>query len=130
MSYPKKKATERQQKKCPVFHTPLTMNTAPKSNPIVIHFTSRCETGLATKSISFLFPFSEKSFICLEALGKHYFLPFLPATSSSPSRTLKGLFELTRRPSQALASCIAPGTTEIQGHHQVCRARRGGPRTP
>ena len=29
-----------------------------------------------------------------------------------------------------LASCIASGTTEIQGHCQVCRARRGGPRTP
>ena len=29
-----------------------------------------------------------------------------------------------------LASCVASGTTEIQGHCQVCRARRGGPRTP
>ena len=29
-----------------------------------------------------------------------------------------------------LASCVASGTTEIQGHRQVCRARRGGPRTP
>ena len=32
-----------------------------------------------------------------------------------------------------LASCIASGTTEIQGHRQVWRARRarrGGPRTP
>ena len=29
-----------------------------------------------------------------------------------------------------LASCVASGTTEIQGHSQVCRARRGGPRTP
>ena len=28
-----------------------------------------------------------------------------------------------------LASCVASGTTEIQGHRQVCRARRGGPRT-
>ena len=36
--------------------------------------------------------------------GKHYSLPFLPATPSSPSRTLEGLFELTRRPSQALDS--------------------------
>ena len=31
-----------------------------------------------------------------------YSLTFLPATPSSPSRTLEGLFELTRRPSQAL----------------------------
>ena len=36
--------------------------------------------------------------------GKHYSLPFLPATSLSPPRTLKGLFELTQRPSRALAS--------------------------
>ena len=36
--------------------------------------------------------------------GKHYSLPFLPATPSSPSRTLEGLFELTRRPSRALDS--------------------------
>ena len=28
-----------------------------------------------------------------------------------------------------LASCVASGTTEIQGHRQVCRARRKGPRT-
>ena len=35
---------------------------------------------------------------------KHYSLPFLPATPSSPSRTLEGLFELTQRPSQALDS--------------------------
>ena len=33
-----------------------------------------------------------------------YSLPFLPATSSSPSRTFEGLFELTRRPSRALNS--------------------------
>ena len=65
--------------------------------------------------------------------GKHYSLPFLPATPSSPSRTLEGLFELTRRPSQALDSprallpelqrnkdtvrCTALGT-EVPGHHQ------------
>ena len=29
-----------------------------------------------------------------------------------------------------LASCVASGTTEEQGHRQVCRARREGPRTP
>ena len=29
-----------------------------------------------------------------------------------------------------LASCVASGTTEIQGHRHVCCARRGGPRTP
>ena len=36
--------------------------------------------------------------------GKHYFLPFLPATPKFSSRTLGGLFERTRRPSQALNS--------------------------
>ena len=29
-----------------------------------------------------------------------------------------------------LALCVASGTTEKQGHRQVCRARRRGPRTP
>ena len=29
-----------------------------------------------------------------------------------------------------LALCVAFRTTEIQGHHQVCRARSRGPRTP
>ena len=34
---------------------------------------------------------------------KNYSLPFLPANPSSPSQTLEGLFELTRRTSRALA---------------------------
>ena len=29
-----------------------------------------------------------------------------------------------------LALGVASGTTETQGHYQVCRARCGGPRTP
>ena len=36
--------------------------------------------------------------------GKHYSLYFLPATPSSPSQTLEGLFEPTLRPSRALDS--------------------------
>ena len=32
--------------------------------------------------------------------------------------------------SPRLASCVASGTTEIQGHRQVCQARHGGPRAP
>ena len=48
--------------------------------------------------------------------GTYYSLPFLPATPSSLSRT-------------RLASCVAFGTKEIQGHRQVWRARRRGPRT-
>ena len=38
------------------------------------------------------------------SLGLHYFLSILLATPLSPSRTLEGLFELTRRPSRALDS--------------------------
>ena len=70
----------------------------------------------------FLFPFS----------GKHYSLQFLPATPSSPSRTLEELFEADQTPFKGprLASCVASGTSEIQGHRQVCRPRCGGPRTP
>ena len=65
--------------------------------------------------------------------GKHYSLPFLLATPSSLSRTLEGLFELTRRPSRALDSprallpelqrykdtvrCAALGA-EVPGHRQ------------
>ena len=64
--------------------------------------------------------------------GKRYSLPFFPATPWSQSQTLEGLFELTQRPFSGprLASSVASGTTEKQGHRQVCRARRGGPRTP
>ena len=48
-------------------------------------------------------------------------LAFLPATPSSPSQTLEGLFELTQRPSRALDLYVASGTTEKQAH---CQARR------
>ena len=51
--------------------------------------------------------------------GGYFSLPFLPATPSS-----------TRCPSRALDSCVASRTTENQGHRQVCRARRRGPRIP
>ena len=37
-------------------------------------------------------------------LGKRYSISFIPATPSSPSRTLEGLFELTQRSSRALDS--------------------------
>ena len=56
------------------------------------------------------FFFCKKSLVCLQgksmtrSLGKHFSLSFLPATPSSLSRTLEGLFELTRRPSRALDS--------------------------
>ena len=65
--------------------------------------------------------------------GKHYSLLFLPATPSSPSRTLEGLFEMTQRPSRGLdlprallselqrykdtVRCAALGA-EVPGHRQ------------
>ena len=50
------------------------------------------------------------------------------AKPTSLSGTIEGLFELTRCPSRALA---LPRTCprEKQGHRQVCRAKRRGPRT-
>ena len=42
----------------------------------------------------------------------------------------QGVIDLPGGQTRRLASCVASGTTEIQGHRQVCRARRGGPRTP
>ena len=64
-------------------------------------------SGLATNSIfsvSFLWKLIDLpgGQINDPSSGKRYSLPFLPAIPSSPSRTLEGLFELTRRPSQAL----------------------------
>ena len=52
--------------------------------------------------------------------GKHYSLPFLAATPSSPSWTLEGLFELTRRPSRALDSprALLP---ELQRYKDIVR---------
>ena len=63
------------------------------------------------------------------SLGKHYSLPFLPATPSSPSRTLEGLFELTRRPSQALASprAVLP---ELQRYKDTVRCAALGAEVP
>ena len=65
--------------------------------------------------------------------GNRYSLLFRPETPSSPSRTLEGLFELTRRPSRALdlpcallpelqrnkdtVRCAALGA-EVPGHRQ------------
>ena len=49
--------------------------------------------------------------------GKHYSL------SVPPSNSLVSVSD------PRLASCVASGTTEIQGHRQAWRARHGGPRT-
>ena len=61
--------------------------------------------------------------------GKHYSLPFLPATPSSPSRTLEGLFELTRRPSRALDSprALLP---ELQRYKDTVRCGTLGAEVP
>ena len=58
-----------------------------------------------------------------------YSLPFLPATPSSPSRTLEGLFELTRRPSRALDS---PGALlpELQRYKDSVRCSALGAEVP
>ena len=63
--------------------------------------------------------------------GKYFYLPFLPATPSSLSRTFEGLLELTQRPSRDfnLAMCVVSGTTDNQGHREVCFAGGRGPRT-
>ena len=59
----------------------------------------------------------------------NYSLPFLPATPSSPSRTLKGLFELTWRPSQALDS---PGALlpELQRYKDTLKCAALGAEVP
>ena len=61
--------------------------------------------------------------------GKHYSLSFLPATPSSPSRTLEGLFELTRLPSRALASprALLP---ELQRYKDTFRCAMLGAEVP
>ena len=61
-------------------------------------------SGLATNTIFFLFPFLYKiidlpgGHINDPSSGNHSSFPLLPATPSSPSRTLEGLFELTQHP--------------------------------
>ena len=85
----------------------------------------------------FLFPFCKKSLICLE--GKSM-TPLRETLFSSvpPSNSLVSISDLQRAfwadttpfSGPRLASCVASGTTEIQGRNQVWRARRGGPRTP
>ena len=61
--------------------------------------------------------------------GKHCSLPFLPATPSSPSRFLEGLFELTRRPSRALDSLRAL-LPELQRYKDTVRCAALGAEVP
>ena len=59
-------------------------------------------------------------------------LTFLLATPSSPSRTLEGLFELTRRPSRALDSprALLPERKRKRGKDTGKSIFRGGPSAP
>ena len=61
--------------------------------------------------------------------GKHYSLLFLPATPLSPSLTLEGLFELTRRPSRGLNSprALLP---ELQRNKDTVRCASLGAEVP
>ena len=60
--------------------------------------------------------------------GKYFSLPFLPATPSSLSWTLEGLFELTRRPSRALDSpALLP---ELQRNKDTVRCAALGTEVP
>ena len=60
---------------------------------------------------------------------KHYSLSCLPATPSFPSRTLEGLFELTRRLSRALDSprALLP---ELQRYKDTVRCAALGAEVP
>ena len=57
------------------------------------------------------------------------FLLFLPATPSSPSRTLEGLFELTRCPSRALDSLLAL-LPELQRYKDTVKCAALGTEAP
>ena len=61
--------------------------------------------------------------------GKHYSLPFLPATPSSPSRTLEGLIELTRHPTRAL-NLAAYVASELRGYKDTVRCAVLGAEVP
>ena len=50
---------------------------------------------------------------------KHYSLPFLPATPSSPPRTLEGLFEVTRHPARGLKTLLDTLLLELQRYKET-----------
>ena len=101
--------------------------------------------GLATNSIFFWFLFVKNHWFARRAnqwplVGGTLFCCVPPINSlvsdpwrafwalvsiSDPWRTFWADFKGPR-----LVSCVASGTAEKQGHRQVCRARRRGPRTP
>ena len=61
--------------------------------------------------------------LCAQVRGEYCSLLFLPTIPSSAFRTLWGHFELKLQSSRALDltfMCFASGTSEKQGHRQVC----------
>ena len=93
--------------------------------------------GLATDSIFFCFLFMKAHWFACRAyqwtlIGETLFSYVPPSNSlvsvSDPQRDFWADMALFSGPRLALR--IASGTTEKQGYRQVCRARRGGPRTP
>ena len=128
--------------RCPITAAPpLTQGVWPAAPPESVQ-TTRCQweprpvpsPGLAINSffsVSFL-----KKIIDLPggqindpSSGKHYSLPFLPATPSSPSWTLEGLFELTRSPSRAL-NLDAYIASELQRCKDTVRCGALGAKVP
>ena len=92
------------------------------------------EEGLATISIFLLFPFCNKSLICLginywSPVGQTFFSSVPHRNSvisvSDPWRAFWA--DTTPFKGPRLASYVDSGITEIQGPRQLCFARRGGP---
>ena len=98
---------------------------------------ARCAAGLDTNSIFFCFLFVKNHWFAWRAnqwplIGETLFSSVPPSNSLVSVSDPRRAFWADTAPFSGprLASCVASGTTEIQGHRQVCRARRGGPRTP
>ena len=100
------------------------------------HLISWYTPGLATNSIFFCFLFMKNHWFACKAnqwplIGETLISSVPPSNSlvsvSDPWRAYWADTPPFKGP--RLASCVASGTSEIQGHRQVCRARRGGPRT-
>ena len=82
----------------------------------------------------FVFAFVKKIIdVINDPLSGRTFFSFAPSSNSLflVSDALKAFSaDMTPFKGSRFALCVASGTTEIQGHRQVCRARRRGPRTP
>ena len=76
----------------------------------------------------FLFPFCTKSLICPDHTPRRENTTLFHCSQQLPLLRLGPLKGFLSWHS-TLTSCVASGTTEIQWHCQVCRARHGGPMT-